>query len=62
MGSYDIKDCGSRGAARSNQTLGDDCVLRNLLTVRNFLIQDISSDIQQCCRRIQHFCTSLCPA
>jgi hypothetical protein len=42
MGSYDIKDCGSRGAARSNQMLGDDCVLRNLITVRNFLIQDIS--------------------
>lgn len=44
----------------SNCILECRSVLKNLLTVRNFLIQDISSDIQQYCRRIQHFCTSCC--
>ena len=44
----------------SNCTLECRSVLKNLLTVRNFLIQDISSNIQQYCRRIQHFCISCC--
>lgn len=45
---------------KSKRTLEYDCVLKFLLTAHNSLIQDISSDIRQYCRRIQNSCTFVC--